>query len=248
LVTGTEPTATMRHYHGTPITPATAAVEAYGGGNALVSFPNQQDGGLALAICQSVIFDNGAFPAWKSGKTIHDWQPFYDWVGQYKRHPAFHFAIIPDVIDGDEDVNDALVNEWPHERHFGAPVWHMHESLDRLLRMAHEWQTVCIGSSGSFATVGNPKWWARISQAMDAVCGPDGYPICKLHGLRMLNPKVFTKLPFASADSTNIARNIGIDKRWKTGSYPPPTKESRARLMRQRIEHYQGAERWDSEL
>ena len=83
---------------------------------------------------------------------------------------------------------------------------------------------------------------------MDAVCGPDGYPICKLHGLRMLNPKVFTKLPFASADSTNIARNIGIDKRWKTGAYPPPTKESRARLMRQRIEHYQGAERWDSEL
>lgn len=55
-------------------------------------------------------------------------------------------------------------------------------------------------------------------------------------------------LPCTVADSTNIARNVGIDKRWKTGAYPPPTKEARARLMRTRIEHFQAAERWDSEL
>jgi hypothetical protein len=51
----------------------------------------------------------------------------------------------------------------------------------------------------------------------------------------MLNPAVFTKLPFASADSTNIGRNVGIDKNWK-GTYLPPTKEARAQIMRTRIE------------
>jgi hypothetical protein len=37
----------------------------------------------------------------------------------------------------------------------------------------------------------------------------------RLHGLRMLNPEVFSRLPFASADSTNIGRNIGIDQAWR---------------------------------
>jgi len=37
------------------------------------------------------------------------------------------------------------------------------------------------------------------------------------------------------ADSTNIARNIGIDQTWK-GNYMPPTKDMRAVVMRSRIE------------
>jgi hypothetical protein len=84
-------------------------------------------------------------------------------------------------------------------------------------------------------------------EAMAAVCDDRGHPAAKLHGLRMLNPKVFTKLPFSSADSSNIGRNIGIDKRWK-GTYAPPTKEARASVMRRRIEHYNGAERWTDPL
>lgn len=63
----------------------------------------------------------------------------------------------------------------------------------------------------------------------------------------MLNPKVFSKLPLSSADSTNIGRNIGIDNKWK-GTYLPPTKEARARLMRQRIESVYGAQRWSDPL
>jgi hypothetical protein len=82
-----------------------------------------------------------------------------------------------------------------------------------------------------------------MAEAMNAVC-PDGYPVCKLHGLRMLDPEVFTKLPFSSADSTNIGRNIGIDNNWKNGNYPPPTKESRAMVMRQRIESHNSALKW----
>lgn len=237
----------MIHYHGLPITPATAAVEAIGGGHAFVSFSNLQQLTLALEVCQSNAFDNGAFSAWASGKPIANWTPFYDWIGSLKRHPTFDFAVIPDVIDGDETSNDRLLAEWPHERHIGAPVWHMHESLTRLRRLCEEWPRVCLGSSGEFSTVGDKKWWSRMSAAMYAICDKDGYPICKLHGLRMLNPKVFSLLPLASADSTNIGRNIGIDKRWKQ-NYAPPTKESRARLLRERIEAHPGAQRWDEEL
>jgi len=44
-----------------------------------------------------------------------------------------------DIIDGDEGANDALLDEWPMPTWFGAPVWHMHESLARLERLAFEW-------------------------------------------------------------------------------------------------------------
>ena len=45
-----------------------------------------------------------------------------------------------------------------------------------------------------------------MGEAMDAIC-IDGRPACKLHGLRMLSTEIFTKLPLASADSTNASRN-----------------------------------------
>jgi hypothetical protein len=75
-----------------------------------------------------------------------------------------------------------------------------------------------------------------MGDAMRVVCDREGRPLVKLHGLRMLNPRVFTRFPFASADSTNIGRNVGIDKNWSKGHYLPPTKEARAQVMRQRIE------------
>jgi hypothetical protein len=59
----------------------------------------------------------------------------------------------------------------------------------------------------------------------------------------MLDPDVFSRLPFASADSTNIAKNVGIDSAWK-GTYTPPTKEARAWIMRQRIESKQSMPFW----
>lgn len=234
----------MIHYHGLPITPATAAVEAVGGGHAFVSFIHQMQLGVAAEYAQSFALDNGAFSAWGAGKPITDWQPFYEWVAEWRTHPGFDWAVIPDVIDGTEVDNDRLVDEWPLPRWVGVPVWHMHESVDRLLRLAWEWPRVCIGSSGAFSTVGTQPWWARMTEAMDALCWDDsGLPPCKLHGLRMLNPKVFSRLPLSSADSTNIGRNIGIDQAWK-GTYTPPTKEARARVMRQRIESVNSARRW----
>lgn len=229
------------HYHGLPITPATAAMEAVAGGHAFISFQHQMQLGM-IEVCQSFALDNGAFSAWRSGNPRSDWAPFYEWVGGLRRHPAFDWAVIPDVIDGSERDNDRLLDEWPFPVWEGVPVWHMHESLTRLKRLAESWPRVAFGSSGAFSTVGTAEWWSRMHEAMRVICD-DGVPCCKLHGLRMLNPAVFTRLPFSSADSTNIGRNIGIDKAWK-GTYPPPTKEARARVMRLRIEAFPGAERW----
>jgi len=55
---------------------------------------------------------------------------------------------------------------------------------------------------------------------------------------------VFSKFPFASADSTNIGRNIGIDAHWRVGNYLPPTKEMRAQVMRSRIEAHNAPAVW----
>lgn len=237
----------MKHYHGLPITPEEAAISAVSGGHAFVSFRYPQQLGMVLDVCSSFAVDNGAFSAWKSGDPVIDWSRYYAWVAELHRYPSFDFAVIPDVIDGDEQANDALLAEWPWKaRHanVGAPVWHMHESIERLVRLANEWPRICIGSSGQYATVGDSRWWHRIGKAMNAITDKQGLPITKIHGLRMLSIDVFPRLPLASADSTNIAQNVGIDSRW-TGSYSPASKKTRALIIRERIEAHQSATFWE---
>jgi hypothetical protein len=115
-----------------------------------------------------------------------------------------------------------------------------------LERLASSFPRICLGSSGEFATLKTAAWWGRMAQAMRVVCNDDGEPLCKLHGLRMLDPDVFTRLPLSSADSTNIARNVGIDQTWK-GNYMPTgmeVKDWRALSMRNRIESQGALVRW----
>lgn len=234
----------MIHYHGLPITPTTAAAYAVNAGHAFISHRHRDQLGIAVEVCQSFAIDNGAFSAWRSGSPITDWSEFYRWALECMRIPSCDFAVIPDVIDGNEADNDVLLMLCPLPTWFGAPVWHMHESLERLERLVVKYPRVCIGSSGDYSTVGNKLWWERINETMDVVCDDQGRPRCKLHGLRMLNPKVFDKLPLASADSTNIGRNVGIDKKWEKGHYLPPTKEARAQVMRSRIESINAPAVW----
>lgn len=234
----------MIHYHGLPITPATVAVKAIEAGHAFVSFAHPEQLSLAAEVCQSFAIDNGAFTAWKKGEPVQDWQPFYDWALEVKTIPSCDFAVIPDIIDGTEQDNDALLNDCPLPIWYGSPVWHMHESIDRLVRLANQYVRVCIGSSEQYATTGTFQWWSKIGEAMRAICDEEGRPKCKLHGLRMLDPALFTKIPLSSADSTNIARNVGIDAHWRVGNFLPPTKESRASVMRSRIESHNSPSKW----
>lgn len=232
------------HYHGLPITPETAAVAAVRGRHAFVSWAHPGQVTTAMAVCQSFALDNGAFSAWRAGRAVTNWTQYYAWVEAH-RVPALDFAVIPDVIDGSEADNDALVREWPWGQ-LGAPVWHLHEALQRLERLASDWPRVCLGSSGEFARVGSSRWWDRMAEAVRVVSDARGRPRVRLHGLRMLDARVVAVVPLASADSTNIARNIGIDSAWR-GTYQPATKEGRAVVIRDRIEMAHAPSSWVAE-
>jgi hypothetical protein len=229
------------HYHGTPIGGSRQDVARFLlGRHALVPFPRRDDMAIVAEACQSFVFDNGAFSVWKRGAVL-DVPGYIQWCDEWHRHPGFDWALIPDVIEGSEADNDALIADWP--RHIrGVPVWHMHESVDRLAQLCADWPTVALGSSGQWAYPGTFDWWDRMAVAMAAICDEQGRPPARLHGLRMLNPKVFSKLPLASADSTNAAVNCGALGRF--GMYPPPTSSQRAAVIAERIEVQNSAPCW----
>lgn len=229
----------MIHYHGGPITPDTCAIKVWSARHAFISFAATQQINLAVDICQSFALDNGAFSLWKQGKETR-WTDYYAWVSTWRNHPGYDFAVVPDVIEGSEEENDSLAAQWPFPRYQGAVVWHINESIDRLRRLAAEWPRVCIGSSGEWDVTTPRRFLGRAVQAIGAICDGNDRPVCKLHGLRMLNPAIFSKLPLASADSTNVARNIGIDSAW-SGAYQPKSKETRAVILTERIESFNSA-------
>lgn len=189
------------HYHGTPITPR-AVLDTLAGRHFCVSYAAPNDVKHCHAIGQSVMLDNGAFSAWTRGASV-DWNGYYEWSAPWLDY-ATTWAVIPDVIDGDEQANDALIAQWPHGTR-GAPVWHMHESITRLRRLAHKWPRVCVGSSAEFSSVGDRHWHNRMVEAMNALCG-DGPPPTWLHMLRGMS-MAGDIFPFASLDSTDVARN-----------------------------------------
>lgn len=229
----------MIHYHGGPITPDTAALKAWSGRHACISFAAPQQIKLAASICQSFILDNGAFTFWRQGRQIN-WQEFYAWADEWLHHPGCDFAIIPDVIDGTEAENNALLASCPMPRHKSAAVWHINESISRLKWLAEEYPRVCIGSSGEFDVTKPEAFLQRAHEAIGAICNDRGQPITRLHGLRCLNPELFAHLPLTGADSTMVARNIGIDSAWR-GTYQPRSKETRATILVERIEAHNGA-------
>ena len=234
----------MIHYHGGPVTPTDAALRLWTARHACVSFAYRQQTELAFTIAQTVMLDNGAFTEWKKGGAV-DFAAYAEWVREWQQHPAFDFALIPDVIDGGEEENDALLDAWQDWGiPSGVPVWHMHESLERLARLANDYPRVALGSSGAFSEIGTGAWWDRMADAMGVACDDQGRPLTRLHGLRMLSPTVFSHIPLASADSTNVARNIGIDRAWK-GPYRPVSNATRALVLAERIESHATAARWN---
>jgi len=189
------------HYHGTPITPITALYEL-AGRNFCVSFAHPADVARCHQIGQSVMLDNGAFSKWKSGKDTN-WDGFYAWCDKWLAYPTT-WAIIPDVIDGGSQLQDAMIREWPHGDR-GAPVWHMDEPLNRLLQLTDKWPKVCIGSTAEYAVVLSEPWERRMDEAFNEVTKRHS----RLPWLHMLRGMQCLGLrwPFASVDSTDIAQN-----------------------------------------
>lgn len=215
----------MIHYHGTPITPKRMLLEM-SGRHFCVSFARPDDLKDCLRIGQSLMLDNGAFTAFTQGKTF-DVAAYHAWVDQHLAHP--HWAVVPDVIDGDVDQQRAGITSWPFPKELSAPVWHLGLSIDWLLELADNWPRICLGSSGQYWEVGSPSWIRRMDEAFDAL-SRTRQRLPWIHGMRMLSQSD-GPWPLASADSTNVARN------YKSNHEHPDA-------MAGRIDAVQPAKRW----
>ena len=227
----------MIHYHGTPITP-TATMLTLAGKCFCVSHFRPDQVALAHQIGQSVMLDNGAFSKWKAerkadnGKVYTDWPAYYAWTDQWLDHPTT-WAVIPDLIGGGDQEQDALIAEWPHGDR-GAPVFHLfnHDEdmgryrAQRLLRLLDRWPRVCIG----WAEPALPILSDEYRRAMDLIWNEVAKRhartpwIHKLRGMQLST----AEYPFASVDSTDVAQNHnrpqntarGMADRWDAAQPP----------------------------
>ena len=192
----------MIHYHGTPLTPH-SELHKMAGKHFCVSFEEPRDIEWCIQHGQSVILDNGAFSAFTKGKTV-DFKAYEEWLEPYLYPP--NWAIIPDVIDGSVEEQKLLLRSFRHlPQKLVAPVWHMNLSIDWLLELADSYDRFCFGSSGAFWQVGSDSWCRRADEAWNALTlrGHKSW-VHMLRGLSLSGDKY----PFASADSTNVARNF----------------------------------------
>ena len=227
----------MIHYHGSPVGGTRLMAEGFWmREHGLVSFAHPEEVAIIAEACQSFVLDNGAFSEWKRGKPM-DVPGYIEFCREWGTRPNCDWCLIPDVIDGTEAENDSLLETWPADLR-GVPVYHLHESLERAERLSHEWHTVAVGSSGEWPIPGTDGWWLRMADVMDAMCD-HGIPRCRVHGLRMLDPAIFHRLPLASADSTNVAQNA-LRKAKKAGC----SHLLGARIIAERIESHGSAPRW----
>jgi len=92
----------MIHYHGTPITPL-AALYSLAGSAFCVSIVEPKQLRRVHKIGRGVMLDNGAFSAWTKQRPTN-WPKFYHWCEPWLSQTTW--AVIPDVIEGDEAAND----------------------------------------------------------------------------------------------------------------------------------------------
>ena len=192
----------MIHYHGTPLTPKEQFYKM-AGKHFCVSFARPDDADRCMSIGQSVMWDNGAFTSFTKGKQL-DFNAYYDWLQNKLGHP--HWCVIPDVIGGSVQEQKELIKKFPYPKELSSPVWHLNLDLDYLLFLTDTYPKVCFGSSGEYWNVGDEKWSARIDVAFNLLAKKNKF-IPHIHMLRGLSLGG-TKYPFASADSTNVARNF----------------------------------------
>ena len=197
------------HFHGTPVWGSAGDVHriAVSGAGAFVSYVRPDQIAASLNFAAAVGIDNGAFSAWMRGLVIN-WCEFYEWLLGYYHHPKVAFFVIPDVVEGGVSVNDALIRQVPRMfRDKAAPVWHLHESIDRLVELCREWPRVCFGSSGEYAVIRTERWHRRMQEAFETIYCKYTFQT-RVHGLRMLDGRVMGNYPLATADSTNLACNV----------------------------------------
>jgi 6-pyruvoyl tetrahydropterin synthase/QueD family protein len=171
---------------------------------AVWAFAKPQDVRRCLEIGQAVMLDNGAFTTWRAGREP-DWPGYYAWVERWVAGETT-WAVIPDVIDGGVEANDALLAQWPLGIR-GAPVWHVDEPLERLQALCDDWPRVCMGSAGAYREIGTDAWCRRMDAAWNAITDGAGRCATLVHMLRGMSLCDGWPYPFASVDSSDVAQN-----------------------------------------
>jgi|TARA_R100001463_G_scaffold33280_1_gene74020 hypothetical protein len=217
----------MIHYHGTPITPKLELFKL-AGRNFCVSYSDPRNAEWCFRNAQSVMWDNGAFSSYTKGKKFN-YKNYISWVDQYLYPP--HWAVIPDIIGGEVKDQKQLLKEWPHSKDLSAPVWHMNLSIDWLLEISDNYPRFCFGSSGQYWKVRSETWVKRCDEAWNALTKQGNRSwVHMMRGLSLCGDV----WPFASADSTNVARNFK-----NKGREVCPEK------MIKRIDSVQSYKKWD---
>lgn len=227
------------HYHGGPLWGGDELLKAlYRDTGALVSYARPDQIRKIAEIPCKLVLDNGAFSTWKSKKQeasvnwwSSHWSGYYDFVGSW--FSRIEWFIIPDVIEGSEEENDALLQDVPHWlRSKAVPVWHSDESIERFVRLCQQYPRVAIGCCGPHRSIRSAAWKCRMEEAFAAIYIHRCVPV-KIHGLRMLDGRALSQFPFDSADSTNVAINVPKTK----ARLPEVTcKLARVAVMRNTIE------------
>ena len=190
------------HYHGLPITPNEALL-SLPPCSFCVSHAHPYQVATAHQLGERVMMDNGAFSKFKSGKKT-DWPAFYDSCEPWLQHPNT-WAVIPDEINAGSQIQDALLKEWPHGEK-GAPVWHTTEPIERLLKLLDEWPRVCIGAEGEYYQIPGDAFCERMDEAWEEITKRHRWTP-NIHMLRGMQLTKLNRWPFASVDSTDVARN-----------------------------------------
>lgn len=199
----------MQHYHGTPISGSCYDIlPFFENRKFLVSFEYQSQLKVVSKLSSGFLLDNGAFSHWKKGKGTINVNRYKDFVQTYDTYRNYDWCFIPDIIDGAVKENDAMIGRWlnSYGSYKSVPVFHYHEPLERLAYLCEYFPVVALGSSEEYRDIGTPKWHERTKEIFKLY--DSKLQDTKLHGLRMLNKKIFTKYPYYSGDSTNVGRNI----------------------------------------
>ncbi len=186
-------------------------------GGALVSYHRPDQMKQAASVARSLVVDNGAFSFYMSSQkkeVVTDWDAhwlaFYLWLAKW--WAEVDWFLVPDVIAGSEEENDALLLKMPGMfLPKAVPVWHSDESIGRFVTLCEKFPRVAIGMCGPYHSPNSKVSRARLAEAFTAIYVDRDLSV-KVHGLRMLDGRLLGTFPFDSADSTNVAINVPKEK------------------------------------
>lgn len=203
-------------YHGTPITP-NRVLQHLGARDYCVSYYRPDQVEWVNANARSWFADNGIFSAWQKGVEFNDayWQAYYDFCRRWCMDGRCSWAVIPDPIGTGTQELDYFIREWPSDlRDHGVPVYHLDEPIHRAVALLERFGRLCVGATGEYRVILSPAFCERMDELFNAIHAGFGFipPIHFFRGLQLLKPEY--DWPITSADSTDVARNHNLLKRF----------------------------------